>query len=148
MLVVQKYVAPKHSPFARLLTGAEVPIFDPMPWVNESMGNLLVGRSAARRLVTGFKKRLEEKDGELNRQRLKLERHEQELIQQQQDLNQQDQKLKRLEQKLKRQEQKLKRQDEKLNGEAPKSAGPEVPGLAEFNLVEGHHSAQARCNDP
>ena len=100
MLVVQKYIAPKYSPFARLLTGAEVPVFDPMPWVDqmpaESLGNLIVGRSAARRLVTGFKKRLDEKDGELNQQQQKLNWQEQELKRQEQELKRQEQERRKL----------------------------------------------------
>ena len=83
MLVVQKYAAPKHRPFARLLTGSEFPVFDPMEWVPslppEKLGNLLVGPPVARYLDIGFKQRLEEKDGELKTSRAELKRQEEEL---------------------------------------------------------------------
>jgi DNA repair exonuclease SbcCD ATPase subunit len=100
--VVQKYVAPKHRPFARLLTGAEVPLFDPMQWIDkmpaESLSNLIVGPSVARRLETGFKQRLEEKERELKWQEQELKRQQQELKQQEQELKQQEQQLNRQEQ--------------------------------------------------
>ena len=147
VLVVQKYVAPKHRPFARLLTGAEVPLFDPMEWIArmpaENLGNLIVGPSVARRLETGFKQRLEEKEGELKRQ----------------------------EQELKRQEQELKRPGAgaqaagagaqaagagaqaagagaQAAGAGAQAAGAGAQEPAQLNLVEGHYSAQARRKHP
>ena len=83
VLVVQKHVAPKHRPFARLLTGAEFPLFDPMESIArmpaENLSNLMVGPSVGRRLDKGFKQRLEEKEGELKQQRQECKRQQQEL---------------------------------------------------------------------
>jgi len=118
VLVVQKYVAPKHRPFARLLTGAEFPILDPMEWIPrmpaDKLGNLIVGPSVARHLDTGFNQRLEEKDGELSRQQQAFKRQEQELKRQEQAFKRQEQELKRQEQAFKCQEQELKRQEQEL----------------------------------
>ena len=82
-LVVQKYLAPKYRPFARVVTGAEFPVFDPMQWINtmpaDNLGNLIVGPSVARRLETGLRRSLEEKEQELERQKQELQRQEQQL---------------------------------------------------------------------
>ncbi len=100
VLVVQKYAAPKHRPFARLLTGAEFPILDPMEWVPRlpatKLGDLMVGPSVARHLDIGINQRLEEKDGELKQQQQQLEQQQQELKRQEQELKRQEQELESL----------------------------------------------------
>jgi hypothetical protein len=99
-LVVQKYLAPKNRSFARVVTGTEFPVFDPIQWVHsmpvDSLGNLIVGPSVARRLETGLTRSLEEKEHHLNRQKQELQGKEQEVKRQAQQLQRQAQQLKSL----------------------------------------------------
>ena len=84
MLVVQKYLYAKQRPFARLLTGAAFPIFEPLQWIEkmraESFGDLMVGPAAARPLEAGLKQRIEEKERTLKRQQQELKQRQQELM--------------------------------------------------------------------
>jgi SAM-dependent methyltransferase len=77
LLVVQKYPSAKHRPFARLLTGAESPVFDPLQWIEEmpaeSFGTLMAGPAAAGRLEAGLKLRIEDKERMLARQEQELQ---------------------------------------------------------------------------
>ncbi len=90
LLVVQKYPAAKQLPFARVLTGAEFPVFDPMQWIEnvsaESFGTVMAGPAVAARIETGLKQRIEEKDRTVERQQQELERRQQEFERQQQEL--------------------------------------------------------------
>ena len=118
LLVVQKYLAPKHRPFARLLTGSEIPLFDPVDWIarmpTESLGNLMVAPSLAQRLEIAFTQRLEEKQRELKQQQQELKRQEQELKRQEQELKRREQELKGQDRELKRQGQQLKHQEQEI----------------------------------
>ena len=83
LFVLQKHLSAKQRPFARLLTGAEFPIFDPTQWIekmrDESFGNLKVGPAAAGRLEASLKQRIDEKERKLKRQEQALKRQRQEL---------------------------------------------------------------------